>query len=167
MFEDIERNLDRSTARGMTTVLAAPEAGPTSKRETWEIATGDEPHVDFMTNDLAELLVALIAKSTLSNSLDPRRRQRQRRFRLRRGAFLLRLARAPVEALHLIGESGRRLRVRERRLHTFSASWPGLSRPSTPGRCANAAGDWRNWDGVIPGARPGMTPGECAPCSSC
>jgi putative hydrolase of the HAD superfamily len=59
LFEDIARNLIFPHARGMTTVLVTPEAGLEEKRESWEIAHGREPHVDFTTNDLAGFLEGL------------------------------------------------------------------------------------------------------------
>lgn len=59
LFEDIPRNLVVPHARGMTTVLVLPGAGETVEREAWEIATGDEPHIDFVTDDLAGFLEGL------------------------------------------------------------------------------------------------------------
>jgi putative hydrolase of the HAD superfamily len=59
LFEDIPRNLVVPHARGMTTVLVLPEAGGTVEREAWEIATGDEPHIDFVTDDLVGFLEEL------------------------------------------------------------------------------------------------------------
>jgi len=56
LFEDIERNLIVPHRRGMTTVLVLPPEGSDPEREFWEMATGDEPHVDFMTQDLAGFL---------------------------------------------------------------------------------------------------------------
>ncbi|WP_018266964.1 pyrimidine 5'-nucleotidase [Methylosinus sp. LW4] len=63
LFEDIARNLIFPHARGMTTVLVTPEAGHEEKRESWEIAHGREPYVDFTTNDLAGFLEGLTATS--------------------------------------------------------------------------------------------------------
>lgn len=62
LFEDIDRNLIVPHARGMTTVLVAPEAGCAPQREAWEAATGREPHVDFTTADLPGFLEGLAAK---------------------------------------------------------------------------------------------------------
>ena len=59
IFEDIVRNLVVPHARGMTTVLVLPAHDEGPERETWEIATGDEPHVDFVTDDLVEFLEGL------------------------------------------------------------------------------------------------------------
>ncbi len=56
LFEDIPRNLLVPHAHGMTTVLVVPGAGENVARETWEIACGDEPHIDFVTDDLAGFL---------------------------------------------------------------------------------------------------------------
>jgi putative hydrolase of the HAD superfamily len=59
LFEDIPRNLVVPHQHGMTTVLVLPGVGETIEREAWEIASGDEPHVDFVTNDLVEFLERL------------------------------------------------------------------------------------------------------------
>jgi putative hydrolase of the HAD superfamily len=60
LFEDIPRNLVVPHARGMTTVLVLPSAGEAVEREAWEIASGDEPHVDFMTQNLVGFLEEVI-----------------------------------------------------------------------------------------------------------
>ncbi|PWB90339.1 MULTISPECIES: pyrimidine 5'-nucleotidase [Methylocystis] len=60
IFEDIDRNLVVPHARGMTTVLVLPAHDEGPERELWEIATGDEPHVDFVTDDLVAFLEGLI-----------------------------------------------------------------------------------------------------------
>ena len=62
LFEDIPRNLLVPHAHGMTTVLVAPGAGENVARETWEIARGDEPHIDFVTDDLAGFLEQVATK---------------------------------------------------------------------------------------------------------
>ncbi|QGM99679.1 pyrimidine 5'-nucleotidase [Methylocystis parvus OBBP] len=59
LFEDLPRNLVVPHARGMTTVLVLPGAGENVEREAWEIARGDEPHIDFATDDLATFLESL------------------------------------------------------------------------------------------------------------
>jgi putative hydrolase of the HAD superfamily len=59
IFEDLDRNLVVPHRRGMTTVLVLPPHGAGPERETWEIASGDEPHVDFVTDDLAGFLEGL------------------------------------------------------------------------------------------------------------
>jgi putative hydrolase of the HAD superfamily len=56
LFEDIPRNLLVPHKRGMTTVLVLPGAGEAVEREAWEIARGDEPHIDFVTDDLVGFL---------------------------------------------------------------------------------------------------------------
>ncbi len=56
LFEDIARNLVVPHRRGMTTVLVTPNAGQALDRESWEVAHGGEPHVDFFTDDLAGFL---------------------------------------------------------------------------------------------------------------
>jgi putative hydrolase of the HAD superfamily len=60
IFEDIDRNLVVPHARGMATVLVLPAHDEGPERELWEIATGDEPHVDFVTDDLVAFLEGLI-----------------------------------------------------------------------------------------------------------
>ncbi len=61
LFEDLPRNLVVPHARGMTTVLVLPGAGESVEREAWEIAQGDEPHIDFVTDDLVGFLETLMA----------------------------------------------------------------------------------------------------------
>lgn len=56
LFEDIDRNLIVPHARGMTTVLVTPPPGEAPEREAWEISDGFQPHVDFVTDDLAGFL---------------------------------------------------------------------------------------------------------------
>jgi len=56
LFEDIPRNLVVPHLHGMTTVLVLPGAGEAVERESWEIASGDEPHIDFATDDLVGFL---------------------------------------------------------------------------------------------------------------
>jgi putative hydrolase of the HAD superfamily len=59
LFEDLPRNLVVPHRRGMATVLVLPGAGEAVEREVWEIASGDEPHIDFVTDDLVGFLEAL------------------------------------------------------------------------------------------------------------
>jgi len=40
----------------MTTVLVSPPPGDGPEREAWEISDGFQPHVDFVTDDLAGFL---------------------------------------------------------------------------------------------------------------
>jgi len=61
LFEDIARNLVVPHQHGMTTVLVAPRPGESLEREAWEMAQGDETHVDFVTRDLAGFLEAIIS----------------------------------------------------------------------------------------------------------
>ena len=56
LFEDIDRNLIVPHARGMTTVLVTPPPGEAPEREAWETSDGSEPHVDYVTDNLAEFL---------------------------------------------------------------------------------------------------------------
>jgi putative hydrolase of the HAD superfamily len=60
IFEDIDRNLIIPHRRGMTTVLVLPAPGEAPEREAWEVATGDEPHVDFVTDDLVGFLEVIL-----------------------------------------------------------------------------------------------------------
>jgi len=61
LFEDIPRNLIVPHRRGMRTVLVLPGADETVEREAWEVASGDELHVDFVTDDLVGFLERLTA----------------------------------------------------------------------------------------------------------
>ena len=56
LFEDIARNLEVPHRHGVTTVLVEPPSEVYAAREHWEIAGGAEPHVDFVTGDLAAFL---------------------------------------------------------------------------------------------------------------
>jgi putative hydrolase of the HAD superfamily len=62
IFEDIDRNLIVPHQRGMTTVLVLPPHADGPEREAWEVASGDEPHVDFVTADLAGFLEGIAAR---------------------------------------------------------------------------------------------------------
>lgn len=62
MFEDIAHNLEVPHARGMVTTLVTPRTPAEVEREQWEIASGDEPHVDFVTDDLAAFLEAILSR---------------------------------------------------------------------------------------------------------
>ena len=59
MFEDLARNLSVPHRLGMTTVLVVPERTREVFRESWELEGRDEPHVDHVTDDLAEFLRAI------------------------------------------------------------------------------------------------------------
>jgi putative hydrolase of the HAD superfamily len=59
IFEDLARNLEVPHALGMTTVLVVPKGAGVVMREEWELAGRDEPHVDYVTDELAEFLRAI------------------------------------------------------------------------------------------------------------
>jgi len=59
MFEDLAHNLEVPAALGMTTVLVVPQAQHGVKREAWELAGKDAPHVHHTTDDLAGFLAGL------------------------------------------------------------------------------------------------------------
>jgi putative hydrolase of the HAD superfamily len=61
LFEDLARNLEVPHALGMTTVLVVPQGAQVVLREDWELAGRDEPHVDHVTDDLADFLRNLAA----------------------------------------------------------------------------------------------------------
>ena len=61
MFEDIAHNLVVPHQRGMATTLVAPRAGDKVEREQWELTSGREPHIDFVTDDLTAFLEAIMA----------------------------------------------------------------------------------------------------------
>jgi putative hydrolase of the HAD superfamily len=56
IFEDLARNLEVPHALGMTTVLVVPQGARVVLREDWELAGRDAPHVDHVTDDLADFL---------------------------------------------------------------------------------------------------------------
>jgi putative hydrolase of the HAD superfamily len=56
MFEDLSRNLEVPHALGMTTVLVVPAGTREVFREQWELSGRDAPHVDHVTDDLAQFL---------------------------------------------------------------------------------------------------------------
>ena len=61
MFEDLARNLEVPHALGMATVLVVPPATREVFREGWELEGRDAPHVDHVTDDLADFLRRLMA----------------------------------------------------------------------------------------------------------
>jgi putative hydrolase of the HAD superfamily len=63
IFEDLARNLEVPHARGMTTVLVVPEGTREVFREEWELEGRDEPHIDYVTDDLAGFLRGIAARS--------------------------------------------------------------------------------------------------------
>jgi putative hydrolase of the HAD superfamily len=60
MFEDLARNLDVPHALGMTTVLVVPERTREVFREEWELTGRDDPHVDYVTDDLVGFLERIL-----------------------------------------------------------------------------------------------------------
>ena len=62
IFEDLARNLEVPHALGMITVLVVPQGAGVVLREEWELAGRDEPHVDYVTDDLAEFLREIAVK---------------------------------------------------------------------------------------------------------
>ncbi len=56
MFEDIVHNLAAPHASGMLTVLVRPKEGAEDHREEWEKHDHTPPHVDFVTDHLADFL---------------------------------------------------------------------------------------------------------------
>jgi putative hydrolase of the HAD superfamily len=63
IFEDLARNLEVPHALGMITVLVVPKGAGVVLREDWELAGRDEPHVDYVTDDLAEFLRDIVART--------------------------------------------------------------------------------------------------------
>lgn len=61
MFEDMPRNLETAKAMGMTTVLITPRTDRTHTAEHWEIAGHDDPHVDFLTDDIGGFIRGIVA----------------------------------------------------------------------------------------------------------
>ncbi len=62
LFEDIARNLIVPHRRGAITVLVTPPKGETHQREVWELSNGDDPHVDFVTDNLTAFLESIVAR---------------------------------------------------------------------------------------------------------
>jgi putative hydrolase of the HAD superfamily len=62
IFEDLARNLEVPHALGMTTVLVVPGGTREVFREDWELAGRDAPHVDHVTDDLADFLRGIAAR---------------------------------------------------------------------------------------------------------
>lgn len=58
MFEDLSRNLEVPDAMGLATVLVVPRGIEVVVRETWEFDGRDAPHVQWVTDDLADFLRA-------------------------------------------------------------------------------------------------------------
>ncbi|MGA8610753.1 MAG: pyrimidine 5'-nucleotidase [Xanthobacteraceae bacterium] len=62
IFEDLARNLEVPHALGMITVLVVPKGAGVVLREEWELAGRDAPHVDHVTDDLADFLRGVAAE---------------------------------------------------------------------------------------------------------
>ena len=62
MFEDLARNLAVPKALGMTTVLVVPRNFEPTFSEIWERDPDNEDDVDFVTDDLASFLTAIVAE---------------------------------------------------------------------------------------------------------
>lgn len=60
MFEDLSRNLVVPHRLGMRTVLLVPDGTRTVFRDEWELEGQNAPHVDFVTDDLAGFLRAVL-----------------------------------------------------------------------------------------------------------
>lgn len=60
MFEDLSRNLAVPHDLGMATVLVVPQGTREVLREAWELEGRDAVHVQWLTDDLAGFLQALI-----------------------------------------------------------------------------------------------------------
>jgi len=60
MFEDLSRNLQVPHKLGMRSVLLVPEGTRAVFREEWELEGQNAPHVDFVTDDLAGFLNAVL-----------------------------------------------------------------------------------------------------------
>ncbi|MGR9551610.1 pyrimidine 5'-nucleotidase [Rhizobium leguminosarum] len=60
MFEDLPRNLTVPKALGMQTVLLVPRNLEETVVEWWEKTSGEEDHIDFVTDDLAAFLRKII-----------------------------------------------------------------------------------------------------------
>jgi putative hydrolase of the HAD superfamily len=79
MFEDLARNLEVPHALGMTTVLIVPQGQRDVFRETWEMEGRGEPHVDHVTDNLADFLKGLPAGCDFRRS-PPRRARTVKTF---------------------------------------------------------------------------------------
>ena len=60
MFEDLSRNLEVPHTLGMTTVLVVPSGQREVFREDWELEGRGDPHVDYVTDDLATFLATAL-----------------------------------------------------------------------------------------------------------
>ncbi|KZL28225.1 pyrimidine 5'-nucleotidase [Pseudovibrio sp. Ad37] len=62
MFEDLSRNLVVPNSLGMRTVLVIPDGTREVFREDWELSSGSEPHVDFVTDHLDGFLYNILGE---------------------------------------------------------------------------------------------------------
>ena len=60
MFEDLPRNLKVPNALGMRTVLLTPRNLDEVLIERWEMLSDEDDHIDYVTDDLAGFLKALL-----------------------------------------------------------------------------------------------------------
>ncbi len=60
MFEDLPRNLQVPKMLGMKTILLVPQDMADTVQERWETLSEDDTHVDYVTDDLAGFLQALL-----------------------------------------------------------------------------------------------------------
>ena len=67
MFEDLARNLIVPKALGMTTVLIVPNNFEPTFSEIWERDPGHTDHVDYVTDNLASFLSAILPGQTALN----------------------------------------------------------------------------------------------------
>ncbi len=65
MFEDLARNLEVPKELGMATVLVVPHGTREVLTEDWELEGRDAPHVEFVADDLAGFLEAVLAARPL------------------------------------------------------------------------------------------------------
>ncbi|WP_018700617.1 pyrimidine 5'-nucleotidase [Amorphus coralli] len=72
MFEDLSRNLEVPARLGMRTVLVVPEGTREVFRESWELEGRTAPHIDFVTDHLADFLERLLGRDTGSAGLNQR-----------------------------------------------------------------------------------------------
>src|SRR5579862_9771732 len=68
IFEDLARNLEVPNTLGMTTVLVVPKGAGIVLREEWELAGRNEPHVDYVTDDLTAFLCTVAAERAEQSS---------------------------------------------------------------------------------------------------
>jgi putative hydrolase of the HAD superfamily len=61
MFEDLPKNLLVPHARGMVTTLVVPRPGQTDHRGENKSSFAKQPHIDFVTDDLAAFLETVVA----------------------------------------------------------------------------------------------------------